>query len=593
MSDLSDALLPADKPVEAGAENLAAKNAITQAQKQAAVIHTTLVGMMAIVIGLLSVIALPVFHQHPLTQPFVFAAMVVLAVSGISYLYLQNLKIHKSVSSQARLTEVLVNSLGQGFLSFDIQGNCGPVYSQACLDLLETDPSGKGIADVLKVPEDQRVDFRDWLDVLFMPNHALSFEDVVRFLPQSFVHSQGRRVSLLYRPIRDNAGALVQVVVIATDRTEEHEAQLQAQKQQGYANMICGIFKERNQFLATLTQIRKFLEILPENVRRENAPPILRLLHTLKAAVKHFHMDDLGDVVRQLENDLRADQINSDDEFRKQLKVGQNKIQENLNLIMALVRDLIGQDYEGMGNTYEIAEGTLYDFVADMRARHADPELIKIYLKKIAAAPINDSFRSFERELRDLCEITGKQVKPVRFTGSNPRILTKALQEFIFSLTHICRNIIDHGIEPSVMRISNGKDPFGQVSIHSDVVLDDVSGQELLHIIISDDGAGIDPARVRAKLASTDPQGAWRNQDDHAVIQNIFSWGFSTRDNVTDLSGRGVGMEVVEREVKNLGGRIEVFSQINQGTRFDIKIPYSLELPEDREKTNGAKSGTA
>jgi two-component system chemotaxis sensor kinase CheA len=146
-----------------------------------------------------------------------------------------------------------------------------------------------------------------------------------------------------------------------------------------------------------------------------------------------------------------------------------------------------------------------------------------------------------------------KQVKPIHFVGENPRVLAKTMQEFLFSLTHICRNIIDHGIETPVTRMARGKDPAGLVTI-SCHVLPEQDG-ETLRLVISDDGNGIDPARIRSKLAAKDPDGSWRFEDDQTVIQRIFSWGFTTREAVTSLSGRGVGAEAVELESGNLGER--------------------------------------
>jgi two-component system chemotaxis sensor kinase CheA len=292
--------------------------------------------------------------------------------------------------------------------------------------------------------------------------------------------------------------------------------------------------------------------------------------------VKHFHLGKLGDVTHNLESDLREKLTTSDDEFQQRLHIGRKDISDELTAVLDKVRELIGQDYEGRGTMHEVEESALYDFAQEMEDRHVDPIIIQNYLSNLAAIPANDCFRMFERELHDLAEINGKQIKSIRFTGSNPRILTKPMQEFFFSLTHICRNIIDHGIEPPVTRLARGKDPAGQVSIHVQVAPDDMHKSEWLHIVISDDGNGIDPSRVRAKLSVTDPNGSWRTEDDQTVIQNIFTWGFSTRDDVTDLSGRGVGMEAVEREVKLLGGTIKVFSEPYRGTRFDIMVPYVL-----------------
>ena len=577
----------------AAAPAMAGASAVKTADRHADIIHTSLAGMTAIVLLLLAALALPVVGLAPVKQLWAFGIMVLAALGGIGGLYYMNFRVHRHVSDQARLTEVLVNSLGQGFLSFDAAGICDSVYSQACADLLEGVPVGRNIIDVLHVGETQSADFRDWLDILFMPHHALSFDDVVAFLPKFYPHGGQRRVSLVYRPIRDAEGVLTRVVVIATDETEEFEAEQRAKVQQNYADMICRIFKERNQFLATITHIRKFSEAAARPVKRSEGAPFLRLLHTLKAAVKYFHMDALGDVIHKLENDLRADTATSDADFQACLRAGQVALDQGLNAVLNQVRDLIGQDYEGKGNTNEVEESVLYDFAQDMQNHRIDPALIRRYLSTIAAVPVDTCFGLFERELRDLAEITGKQVKPIRYTGTNPRVLTRPIQEFILSLTHICRNIVDHGIEPSVTRLARGKDPEGQVSIHTDLLPGaGVDRGEWLHIVISDDGNGVDPSKVRAKLATVDPHGKWRLEDDQAVIQHIFSWGFSTRDAITDLSGHGVGMEAVEREVQLLGGAIRVSSELYKGTRFDIRVPHSLALNRSTALETDAFAGS-
>lgn len=558
---------------------IAGKDARSDALRHTDMVYLSLGSIVAIVVTLLFAVALPVFKfLPPVSEKLPFMIMVAASLAGIGYFCYANYQIHRHVSNQARLTEVLVNSLGQGFLSFNQTGLCGRVYSQACLDLLETVPSQKDIKDVLRIPEAEHSDFKDWMDILFMPHHALGFDDVVRFLPQFFPHSGGRRISLVYRPIRGKENELTNVVVIATDQTEEFEAQKLALKQQSYAEMICRIFKERNQFMATLTHLRKFIEVARQPAGREQSSTMLRLLHTLKAAVKHFHLDELGTIIHKHEDELRSEQIKTDDDFNTHLKAAADDVANGLASVMEQVHDLIGQDYEGRGNLHEVEETALYDFAQEMKINQVDPALIRRFLNKIAAVPAQDCLRQFDRELHDLAEITGKQVKPIRYTGSNPRILALPLSEFLFSLTHICRNIIDHGIEPSVTRLARGKDPSGQISIHTDVLLDSETQKEWLQIVISDDGNGIDTAKVRAKLATIDPQGAWRNEDDQAIMQYIFSWGFSTRENVTDLSGHGVGMEVVEREVKLLGGSIKVYSELYRGTRFDIRVPYILDL---------------
>ncbi len=558
---------------------LGAHTGISEAKKQFAILHTSLVGMTLIILVLLGAVALPVLGFKAVTHVGSFIVIMLATFGGIGYLYYLNYGVYRLVSEHDRLNAVLVNSLGQGFLSFGKNGICDHVYSQACLELFGTEPSGKNIVDVLRIPEEGRADFKGWVDILFMEDHALGFPDVVNFLPQIFANPKKRRITLDYKPIHSRERVLSRVVLIATDVTEEYEAQELAKQRQEYADMICRIFRERNQFLATITHIRSFLEMAVASDIEENRPALLRLLHTLKAAVKHFHLGELAETVHALETELRSEQAENPGEFKKMLDAGRSCIDRELAAVLEAIKDLIGQDYERRGNTREIEESALYNFALVMNVSGVSKDVVDHYLRFIVAMPIQDCFRQFERELQDLAEITGKQVKPVRYSGSNPPVLLREYQQMFFSLTHICRNIVDHGIEPSVTRIARGKDPIGQVLIECDVVSDAVErGKEWLHIVISDDGGGIDPGRVREKLLEADSAARIQEADDHTVIQNIFTYGISTRDRVTDLSGRGVGMNVVKREVENLNGRIEVFSELYRGTKFEIFVPYMLSI---------------
>ncbi len=574
---MSDTLLKAGEPSAQSPEE-APGAVLTEAVRHVDVVHTSLAGMTAIVALLLAAVALPVFGHNPVTHPLAFWTITAASFIGIVGLYLLNFRVHQHVTNQARLTEVLVNSLGQGFAVFGPDGVCESVYSQACLDLLETVPSGKHIADVLGVPEKDRSDFCEWLSILFQRDHALGFEDVVRFFPKLFTHSQDRRIPLVYRPVFGRMGEIVKVVVIATDQTEEYAARRAAKRQQDFAEMVCRVFRDRNQFQATLAHVQEFLEEAAHlDITLASAPMLLRKLHTLKAAVKQFNLVDFGEVIHAVENDLREPEAKDEKVFLERLKADCAKIESALAQTKEEVSSLIGTDYEWRGNVREIGEDDLYAFAEELQKGGAAPTLVQSFLREIVAVPARDCFRSFERELRELAGNMDKQVKPILFQGTNPPILAKPMQEFLFSLTHICRNIVDHGIEPPVTRMARGKEAAGQVTIETDLVPDGQGGENL-KIVISDDGNGIDPARVRAKLRQMDPDGDWKFEDDLKIIQRIFSWGFTTREEVTTLSGRGVGAEAVDLEVKKLGGSIRVSSELYKGATFEILIPYKMSL---------------
>jgi len=543
------------------------------------VLNISLMGMGAIVWILLIAVALPVFGFPYITDKLSFAVIVITALCGMAYLSYTNVVVYKLINDHDRLMGVLLNSLGQGFLTFDKNGICDDVYSYACIDLLGVNPDGKEIWEVLAVPEEGIEDFKGWLDILFMHDHALGFADVVNFLPKIYPHPQNRKITLEYKQIRSDLGDLKRVVLIATDITEEYEAQDLAQKRQDFADMICRIFKERNHFLTTITQIRSFLEQAGMTVTKDNAPPLLRLLHTLKASAKHFHLKYLANLIHSLESDLRNEGMISDSDFKKTLAAGRIAIEKELNNILDSLKGIVGQDYEKRGNSRDIEESTLYNFALVMGAQGVGRDIIEYYLRFIVAVPLRESLRQFDRELVDLAEISGKHLKPVKYVGYNPPILLREYQNLVTSLTHISRNILDHGIEPPVTRISLGKDPSGQVIVDA-AVLKDEEGRSWLRLCIEDDGGGIDPNIVRNKMSILQPDKQWYEIDDHEVIQSIFEFGLSTRENVSDMSGRGVGLNVVKREVENLNGNIEVFSELHKGTRFEIRVPYILAISQ-------------
>lgn len=568
---MPDSTAPENKPT-------AKRSLLTDAVKHVDLVHTTLIGMAGIVIMLFVAALLPVVGYQPVTQVSAAVVMGIAAFGGMGVLYAINFRVHKHVTAQARLTEVLVNSLGQGFLTFDSNAVCGLVYSQACLDVLECVPTGKNLADVLHVPTGSREDFMGWIGVLFDPTHALGFDDAVRFLPQNFMHSGGRNIALAYKPILNAQENLTHIVVIATDRTEETEAQELAEQRQQFANMICKIFKERNQFITTISHIRDFIALTARSdLTMTDIPNIMRQLHTLKAAVRHFNLIKFGEIIHTVESQMRDTEITTEIDLQLIAATTHDVIETEFSRVLVEVRDLIGIDDERRGTVYEIGEDKIYAYANFLQSVQENPLALHRYLTDIAALPVRGCFMGFERELIELSQQMDKNLKPVSYTGTDVPVLALPLQDFFFSMTHMSRNIIDHGIEPPVTRMARNKDAAGLINVHTELQTDAAQQQWLL-IEVSDDGAGIDPSRVRQKLAAIDPEGSWRFEGDHEVIQRIFAWGVSTRDGVSEISGRGVGLEAVMREVQKLGGTMSVESEIYRGTKFKIKVPCAMSV---------------
>lgn len=189
----------------------------------------------------------------------------------------------------------------------------------------------------------------------------------------------------------------------------------------------------------------------------------------------------------------------------------------------------------------------------------------------IRMVPIGSLFGRFRRLIRDLSRDLGKEVA-LTTTGEETELDKTVIERLHDPLVHLIRNSLDHGIEAPGGRAAAGKP--GQGRVHLSAVH---SGAQVL-ITIQDDGAGIDPARVRAKAEENGliPPGA--GLSDGELFQLILQPGFSTADRITSVSGRGVGMDVVKRSIDALRGTIDIASTPGQGTVMTLRLPLTLAI---------------
>ncbi len=185
--------------------------------------------------------------------------------------------------------------------------------------------------------------------------------------------------------------------------------------------------------------------------------------------------------------------------------------------------------------------------------------------------PIRHVFERFPRLVRDLARQQGKQVELV-LQGEETRVDKAVIDELGEPLVHLIRNAVDHGIEPPAVRAARGKSATGTILL--------TAAQESNQVVITlvDDGAGIDAAVVRRKAVERGIVRADEDLSDREAIQLIFTEGFSTARSVTDVSGRGVGLDVVVRSMEQLNGLIEAETIPGAGTKFTLQLPLTLAI---------------
>lgn len=194
-------------------------------------------------------------------------------------------------------------------------------------------------------------------------------------------------------------------------------------------------------------------------------------------------------------------------------------------------------------------------------------------IMRVRMVPVGPIFRQYLRIVRDTAQANGKAAR-LLLEGEDVEIDLSMVEHLKDPLTHMIRNALDHGIEAPESRRAKGKDPCGVITIRARH-----DGANIL-IEVSDDGNGLNrqriAERVRASGAASDPD----SLSNHELFKFVFEPGFSTAEKVTDLSGRGVGMDVVKRNIEALRGAVTIDSRQGQGTTITVRLPLTLAIIE-------------
>jgi len=254
----------------------------------------------------------------------------------------------------------------------------------------------------------------------------------------------------------------------------------------------------------------------------------------------------------------------SDDADIQSVRVDVNQLDELYNLVEQLVTSRIklrremereGIDSDNLDELDKIT-GNLQDTAMDMRL-----------------IPLSKIVDTFPRLVRDVARETGKQVN-FTVTGEDIELDRTILTEIRDPLIHVLRNAVDHGIEPPEEREQKGKEPTGNVSLTA------TRDRDHVNIEVADDGAGLDPEMLKEKAIEkgVKTESELERMEESEIYDLVFHPGFSTAEEVTDVSGRGVGMDVVHNTVKQLDGTVNVESELGEGTTVTLRLPVTVAI---------------
>ena len=248
------------------------------------------------------------------------------------------------------------------------------------------------------------------------------------------------------------------------------------------------------------------------------------------------------------------------------IRVGVEKVDQLINL----VGELVITQAMLLATAHEMQESAPERLVNGLTQLERNSRDLQEAVMSIRMLPISFVFSRFPRVVRDLSGKLGKQVE-LKMSGETTELDKGLIERITDPLTHLIRNSLDHGIESPEKRIAAGKAPGGTITLKAAH-----QGGNIV-IEVGDDGAGLNRQKIlsKAKERGFVVSDQMSDQDVWALI---FEPGFSTADQVTDVSGRGVGMDVVRRNIQAMGGRIEIESMTGIGTRMTVRLPLTLAI---------------
>ena len=466
------------------------------------------------------------------------------------------------------LGEILHN-LEEGFFALDKSGKIGPVASHACEDLFGEKVAERPFLSMSAIPKEKRQFIKSGLDQVF--DNFMPIDMTIDMLPKQITKTDGRILSLKYNPILDESGEPFKIIIIANDITEVIEKQQKAEEEAMQNRCLVGILKDLNGFMQFVEDTVSDIDVIEKSNDRVL---VKRLLHTIKGNSGAFGLNNLAKITHKIEDayeevvakDLRS--VHKD--YAKTLKTHLSEfVDDNLSMLGIS----LNSEREKI---HSITQADLDFFKSKINGLSDSPlknDLISI-TKHIERMPIASLISSYHPTIMRLADRLEKKIK-FHVEGGDCRVDPIFVRGVLKNLIHAVRNACDHGIETPEERLAAHKKEYATISFSTSI-----EPSRGILMTLKDDGRGINETALFNKaisnglLTETEAKAMTTSQK----LMLIFSDGVSTKDTVSDLSGRGVGLAALKYDVEQAGGSVKVLSQKGQGTCLEIWIPFARKM---------------
>jgi two-component system chemotaxis sensor kinase CheA len=473
-------------------------------------------------------------------------------------------ELEQRVADRTNAVQSMLDVTGDGFLTFGPDFLVQPQYSQPCEQIFEGPISGQRIDTLLFENEEARSDFEDGLSLFF------SGKAKAEVIFDLLEHKEGleigeRTYELTFRAINDQT-----VMLAITDITDRKRLEVELEEQNRRRDLILRVVSNKMYFAAYLeeaTVLFDRLDALAANksgsIAEEIVVDLAARVHTFKGNANFLGFSRTATVAHDLEDQLNALALIDDIDLSSEVFVLKRQYYEEYNII----QETLGDQWMDDLSTISVPKRTILRVEEYARNHHADDPRLAAALEQLRTVRFSDLFSRFPQLLMDVASRRGRRLKPVEVVGGDFRVLPDRFEPLVNSLEHIARNMVDHGIEAPSQREMKGKDSRGEIRVELARTPDGYS------IAMSDDGQGISFAAVEAQARESGLIAEGHSPSRAELLRLLFSSGLSTATEVSSVSGRGVGLNAVQRAVARLGGKITVETKPDRGTTFRIVVP--------------------
>ena len=466
----------------------------------------------------------------------------------------ENITDHKIAEELHDNVTLLLNNANDGFIPFDFNFKILDGYSYQAKQILEDNILiNKNIANILfKNNEEEKSLFIYGIESLKNCDED-STDLVLSLLPKVSTIKQ-KYITIEYKYIHSN-----KMMLILNDKTEQNKLEAKFKYETEHNKMIINAAKRKDEFVDLNNKMKKFLE----KQNYSDIDELLRTLHTFKGLLAQEYFQSTPKTIHLIESKIAE---SKEKELLAKVLI-KNDLKNSFEQDLSSIYSVLGESFFVQDQYISISHDE-YEELKKNIANHDIP-ILQSQVLSWKQKYLYEILLDYQQIINETAKTLDKTIHPLQVKGDYSLMLEEYYFHFTDNLIHIFRNILDHGIESQEERKIYQKD------IKATITCSIINHPNNFTLIIEDDGRGIDIESIKSKLIE---QNLYSNNQldlmsEKEILQTLFLKNFSTKNEISEISGRGVGLDALAYEVKKLGGSIDVETQAHKFTRFIFALP--------------------